>query len=346
MPWERVFCLRCKKNRRICPCGPFRKFVELEPTAMEPVTVTKREDLDLRLGTINKKPILQDLLNKEFERHAILKERDRQRLDEISANLKKIPEGEEVDLKTREEIKGFFEAVLKKRRKCDDEFVPPTEQAMKEKFQFERERLFKRMIVMGKDRGVVKEMPEGMKVKKEAEEEKRPNGGEKENVTERKSNDTNNNKDKLVKTEKDVGIHNESRDEANTQTESKPKEKVGGIVIEERGTSLNEDDDSEIQKGHVNHSAVTEEAVREKEEVVENVGEEKRESIAEVREEEEAVENVGEENRESIAEVDDKGLESISDESDENWVIMLSEKQKSMYFIYEFILIYFGSVHV
>ncbi|XP_061187815.1 uncharacterized protein LOC133195863 [Saccostrea echinata] len=123
MPWERVFCLRCKKNRRICPCGPFRKFIELEPTKMEPVSVTKRDDLDLKLGTNMKKPILQDLLNKEFENHASLKEKERQRFQQLKANLQSVPEDDE---KAKEEMRDFIVTVLK-RRKTDGELSPQKE---------------------------------------------------------------------------------------------------------------------------------------------------------------------------------------------------------------------------
>ncbi|XP_062574312.1 uncharacterized protein LOC134236151 [Saccostrea cucullata] len=122
MPWERVFCLRCKRNRRICTCGPFKKFVELEQTRMEPVNVTKREDLDLRLGTNMRKPILQDILNREFENHASLKEKDKQRFEQLKANLQSVPEVDEE--KAKEEMRDFIASVLIKRKMEEEKERP------------------------------------------------------------------------------------------------------------------------------------------------------------------------------------------------------------------------------
>lgn len=108
MPWERVFCLRCKKNRRLCQCGAFKRFIELDRCGMKAFQMSQGEDMDLRVGASDRKPVFEEVLFKEFENHAKLKEKHKQRLKEITAKMHSVEEVNEA----REELYDLINNVM------------------------------------------------------------------------------------------------------------------------------------------------------------------------------------------------------------------------------------------
>lgn len=108
MPWERVFCLRCKRNRSLCQCGPFKRFIELDPCGMKAFQISQREDMDLRVGASNRKPVFEEVLFKEFENHTKLKEKHKQRLKEITDKMQSVEEVNEA----REELYDLINDVM------------------------------------------------------------------------------------------------------------------------------------------------------------------------------------------------------------------------------------------
>ena len=119
MLWERVFCLRCKRNRRICTCGPFRKFVELDPIGENPFPISARENIGLSINSNDKKPAFEAILSKEFENHAYIKEKHQQKLKDIKSKMLSV---EEVDEEIpREEIIDLLKDVISEDELTDKE---------------------------------------------------------------------------------------------------------------------------------------------------------------------------------------------------------------------------------
>lgn len=106
VPSEGVFCLRCKQNRRLCQCGPFKRFVELDPCGMKGFQKSQREEMDLRVR--DRKPVFEEVLLKTFENHTKLKEKHKQRLKEITDKMQSV---EEV-IESREELYDLINNVM------------------------------------------------------------------------------------------------------------------------------------------------------------------------------------------------------------------------------------------
>ena len=119
MLWERVFCLRCKRNRRICTCGPFRKFVELDPIGEKHFPISARENIGLNINPNDKKPAFEAILSKEFENHAYIKEKHQQKLKDIKSKMRSVEEVDEEII--REEIIDLLKDVISEDESTDKE---------------------------------------------------------------------------------------------------------------------------------------------------------------------------------------------------------------------------------
>lgn len=70
--------------------------------------MSQGEDMDLRVGAGDRKPVFEEVLFKEFENHAKLKEKHKQRLKEITAKMHSVEEVNEA----REELYDLINNVM------------------------------------------------------------------------------------------------------------------------------------------------------------------------------------------------------------------------------------------
>lgn len=75
---------------------------------MKAFQMSQGEDMDLRVGASDRKPVFEEVLFKEFENHAKLKEKHKQRLKEITAKMHSVEEVNEA----REELYDLINNVM------------------------------------------------------------------------------------------------------------------------------------------------------------------------------------------------------------------------------------------